>query len=119
MFWIRFLDKSFASEEFYQHAAFVSIMTKEVSVESHNSIGIVERYHAPLRRAYEILRSEFERFLKDVILQMAVKAVNDTVGPDGIVSTLLDFGAYPKMTIMSPPSPSVSQRTAALKTAMK
>jgi hypothetical protein len=28
-------------------------------------------------------------------LQMAVKAVNDTAGPDGLVLTLLVFGTYP------------------------
>ncbi|KAI2634264.1 hypothetical protein GGS26DRAFT_553076 [Hypomontagnella submonticulosa] len=28
---------------------------------------------------------------------MAVKAVNDTAGPDGLVPTLLVFGAYPRL----------------------
>ncbi|EED23140.1 hypothetical protein TSTA_065930 [Talaromyces stipitatus ATCC 10500] len=35
---------------------------------------------------------------------MAIKAVNDTVGPDGIVLTILVFGAYPRITTDSPPS---------------
>jgi hypothetical protein len=38
---------------------------------------------------------------------MAVKAVNDSAGPDGLVPTLLVFGAYPRMTDDSPPSPSL------------
>jgi len=38
---------------------------------------------------------------------MTVKAVNDLAGPDGIVSTLLVFGAYPRMIEDSAPSPSV------------
>jgi hypothetical protein len=29
---------------------------------------------------------------------MAVKAVNDSAGPDGIILILLVFGAYPRMT---------------------
>jgi hypothetical protein len=29
---------------------------------------------------------------------MVVKAVNNSAGPDGIMSILLVFGAYPKMT---------------------
>ncbi len=33
---------------------------------------------------------------------MAVKAVNDLAGPDGIVPTLLVFGAYPRLTEMDP-----------------
>lgn len=35
---------------------------------------------------------------------MAVKAVNDTMGLDGLVPTLLVFGAYPRMTMDSSPS---------------
>ncbi|KAM4064075.1 hypothetical protein HRG_012589 [Hirsutella rhossiliensis] len=39
----------------------------------------------------------------EAILQMAIKAINDTAGPNGIVPTLLVFGAYPRMALDSPP----------------
>ena len=38
---------------------------------------------------------------------MAVKAVNDTAGPDGLVPTLLVYGAYPRMSKLDPPAPSI------------
>ena len=50
---------------------------------------------------------------------MTVKAVNDTAGPDGIVPTLLVFGAYPKINSTDPPHPNISQRAKAIKSAMK
>ena len=50
-------------------------------------------------------------------LQMAVKAVNDTAGPDGLVPTLLVFGAYPRLTNYDPPAPSIQQWAATLKKA--
>lgn len=50
---------------------------------------------------------------------MAVKAVNNTAGPDGLVPTLLVFGAYPRMHAMDPPSPTIIQRAAAIEKAMK
>ena len=50
---------------------------------------------------------------------MAVKALNDSAGPNGIVPTLLVFGAYPQMTESSPPSPSVAQRIEAIHRATK
>jgi hypothetical protein len=53
------------------------------------------------------------------MLQMAVKAINDSAGPDGIVPTLLVFGAYPRLTEMDPPSPSVTKRAEAIHTATK
>src|ERR1700712_5570347 len=46
----------FASEEFRQLAKDVFVSVKEVPVEAHNSVGLVERYHAPLRRAYTTLK---------------------------------------------------------------
>jgi hypothetical protein len=84
------------------------IKVKEVPVEAHNSISKVERYYHPLRRAYGIIRDELEdRISPDIALQMAVKAINDSAGPDGIVSILLVFETYPRITEDSAPSPSV------------
>jgi len=50
---------------------------------------------------------------------MAVKAVNDSAGPNSIVPTLLVFGAYPRLTEMDPPSPSITKRAEAIRTATK
>jgi len=50
---------------------------------------------------------------------MAFKAINDSIGPDGLVPTLLVFGAYPRITNLDVPSPIVTQRAAAVKKAME
>jgi hypothetical protein len=55
---------------------------------------------------------------KEIALQMTVKAINDTAGPDGLVPTLLVFGAYPRMHVMNPPAPSITQRAMAIEKAM-
>ena len=49
---------------------------------------------------------------------MAVKAVNDTAGPDGLVPTLLVYRAYPRMSNLDPPAPSVTDRAAVIRKAM-
>ncbi|KAI0994429.1 hypothetical protein K3495_g13753 [Podosphaera aphanis] len=87
--------KNFASDEFRQLAKSMSIDIKEVPVESHNSIGLVERYHAPLRRAFNIIKEELkdEKVGIDLILQMAQKS--------------------------NPPSPSVTKRAEAIRLAMQ
>jgi hypothetical protein len=46
--------KNFSSTEFRQQAKAMAIEVKEVPVEAHNSIGKVERYHTPLRRALSL-----------------------------------------------------------------
>jgi hypothetical protein len=50
---------------------------------------------------------------------MAVKAVNDSAGPDDIVPTLLVFGAYPCITRDSLPSPFITEQAEAIYKAMK
>jgi hypothetical protein len=55
----------------------------------------MERYHAVVQRAFLIVTTEIPDISRDIALQMAVKAVNNTAGPDGLVLTLLVFGAYP------------------------
>jgi len=110
--------KNFISKEFKQYANTMGIRTKAVPVEAHNSIGMVERYHGPLRRAYQIIVVELPGIDRDAALQMAFKAINDTASPDGLVPTLLVFGAYPRMVESDAPSPSVIQRANAIKKAM-
>ncbi|KAM4062355.1 reverse transcriptase (RNA-dependent DNA polymerase) [Hirsutella rhossiliensis] len=111
---------NFASMEFRQEAKLMGIKCSQVPVETHWSIGKIERYHAPLRRAYDILNAELSNVTSaEAVLQMAVKAINDTAGPDGIVPTLLVFGAYPRLTAESPPSASTLKRSAAMQKAMK
>jgi hypothetical protein len=111
---------NFVSKEFRQYAASMGITARSVLVEAHWSIGMIERAHPVLRRAYEIITEELknETISKHFILQMAVKAVNDTVGPDGLVPTLLIFGAYLRMTETDPPTPSIIQRAMAIRRAM-
>ena len=50
---------------------------------------------------------------------MAFKAINDIVGPDSLVLTLLVFGAYLHISELDAPSPSISQRSGILKKAME
>jgi hypothetical protein len=52
--------KNFVSTEFKQLARSMAIIVKEVPVEAHNSIGLVERYYRPLRRSYEIICEELK-----------------------------------------------------------
>ena len=40
---------------------------------------------------------------------MAVKAINDTTGLDGLVPTLLIYGAYLKINSLDPPALSITE----------
>ncbi len=96
---------NFDSTEFCVKAKMFGIMCHQILVEAHWSIEKVEKYHAPVRRAYNIIQAEIRGIIsKNAILQIVFKAVYDTVGPDGLVPTLLVFDAYPRIVIDSPPT---------------
>jgi len=46
---------------------------------------------------------------------MAVKAINDTASPNGLVSTLLVYGAYLRISNLGPPTPSIMERAAVIR----
>jgi len=74
----------------------IAIRIKEVLVEVYNSISLVKRHYIPLQYMYKIIQDKLkDKYInKEIILQMAVKAVNDLVGPKGTIPTLLVFSVY-------------------------
>lgn len=110
----------FKSREFIQSALMLAIYTKCVPVEAHHSIGLVERYHQMLRRAFTILVEDLAPIGigRDAILQTSIKAINDTAGPGVIIPTLLVFGTFPRMHVSDAPSFDIITRAKAIKKAM-
>jgi len=49
---------------------------------------------------------------------MAVKAVNNTIGPDRLVPTLLVYGAYPRISNLDPPAPFITEQAVAIRKAI-
>jgi len=43
---------------------------------------------------------------------MAIKAINNTAGPNGLVPTLLVYRAYLRISNLGPPAPSIIERVA-------
>jgi hypothetical protein len=68
---------------------------------------------------YKILSSELLLANKEVILQIAVKTVNNLIRPDGIVPRLLVFKAYPCITRDSLLLPFIIKRAEAIYKAIK
>ena len=83
------------------------------------SIEKIEKYHEPIRQAYDIIQVETKGIIsKNAILQIALKAVNDTASPNNLVPTLLVFGAYFYIVTDSSLSAFQQQRANAITKAM-
>ena len=111
--------KGFIAGQFQASADMLHITTKGIPVESPQSMATVERYHAPLRRAYNIIAADSPQNTDPALtLQAAVKACNDSVGPNGLIPTLLVFGAIPRLGLPNDlPAPATFKRAAAVRKA--
>ncbi len=79
----------------------------------------MKRYHAELRRAYQMIVENLNTdIIKKIILQMIVKAINNTINFDELVSTLLVFEAYLRLHNMNSSTSSISQRAMIIEKAM-
>ena len=106
---------AYISKETNSNMEAAGIILEEAPIENPGSIGVVERYHAPLKKAYLKLRQTLQKGdTSDAeCLQMAVYAANATIGPEGLCPMLLVFVAFPRPARRSP-SPTQLQRQNAI-----
>ena len=76
-------------------------------VKAHNLVEMIKCYYGPLYYIYHIIIVKLLDINKDMALQIAFKAINDSTGPDGFIFTLLAFGAYPCIVESDAPNPIV------------
>lgn len=72
--------KNFMGSVFQSHADMLHSRTKAIPPEAAHSMSTVERYNAPIRKAFQITRREASDKDRDAALLMAIKAGNDSVG---------------------------------------
>jgi hypothetical protein len=80
---------------------------------------MVECYYSPLYYIYHIIIAELLDINKDIALQIAFKAINNSTGPNSLIPTLLVFRTYLYIVKSDTPNPIVVKRVAALKKAIK
>ena len=86
--------KNFISKDFKHLAIIIGITTKTVLVEAHWSIRKVKHYYVVLYYVYQIVSKELPDLNKEMVLQIAVKAINNIVGLNRLILILLVFSAF-------------------------
>ena len=51
-------------------------------------------------------------------MAISIKAINDTAGPDGLIPTLLAYGAYLRMSNLDPFAPSITDQATVIQKTM-
>jgi hypothetical protein len=87
---------NFVAKSFLTSAIAENIHVLEAPVENPASMTHVERYHGPLRHVFDRMKQELSEESDKTILQYSIKAINDTVGPEGLTPTLLVYGSLPR-----------------------
>ncbi|KAF2472641.1 uncharacterized protein BDR25DRAFT_219271, partial [Lindgomyces ingoldianus] len=64
------------------------------------ALGKIKRAHALLQRAYNILCAELDNYINNkLVLQIAIKALNNIVKLNSFILTLLMFRTYLRINI--------------------
>lgn len=85
----------FTSKKWREWTSMAGINLEISGIESHNSNGVVERYHDPLRRIFRCVQEDYPKLDPEIALRCAVKGIYDTMGPEGLVPSYLVFGVIP------------------------
>ena len=88
-------------------------------VESHSSLGVGERSHDPLRQILDKIVSDHPRLDPEIAIRLAVKAINDTMGPEGVVPSLLVYGSLLIFPALNMDAPEQRTRMSALHVARR
>jgi hypothetical protein len=94
-------SKQFIVQEFKQYAFNMSVRINTVSIETHHSIDMIERYHDSFRKVYAIIIAKISDLDSNSTLQMTFKALNDFAELNELILTLLVFETYFRMIEMN------------------
>lgn len=83
------------AKKFKQYIANIDIIIKNALVKAYYFIlSIIKHYYRPLQRVYSIIIIKISSIKPNLALQISLKIINNSIGLDGPVFTLLIFGVY-------------------------
>lgn len=106
------------AKKFRQYTANMEIIIKNIPIEAHHFINMIERYHRPLQQVYSIITIEILDIKPELTLLMSFKAINNSVGLNRLVPTLLVFDIYLRMSELDITSILITQRAITIKKAI-
>lgn len=74
-------------------------------VKAHSYLGPGDHLHEPLRKNYLKIRHDYPDLSSCIVLKFSVKAMNDMIRENGLVSTSLVFEVVPRFPVIRRYSP--------------
>lgn len=89
--------------KFCTEAKMLNVIYYQVFLKVYCSIEKIEKYYIPIHHTYNIIYTETQSIIsKNIMLQIAFKAINDIIRLDGLIPTLFVFDIYFCMIIDLP-----------------
>lgn len=89
------VDRESAFAPLFRNNVAVSMVDVDgTGIEAHSSLGLGERYHQPLHQTYRKIMAKHTNVDPQYALAAAVKAMNDTLVPEGLGPSALVFGEF-------------------------
>lgn len=92
-------ESVFVSQDFKTLLLGECCILDPIPVEGHWTNGVVERHHEPLRKVYRRVGQDYSTLADEDILAVAVRCINVSTGPEGLVPSLLVFGTVPRVLL--------------------
>ena len=99
----------FLTPKMYALAAAHGISCRPVPIEHPQGLGIGERYHSVIGRLYNRVKADHPSITEEYALDVALKALNETMGVNGLTPTLLVYGVHPKLPLPDSASTAMAQ----------
>jgi hypothetical protein len=96
----------------------MNIKVNTISIKTHHSIDMIERYHDSFRKVYTIIIAKISDIDSNLTLQMSLKVLNDFAELNELIFTLLVFETYFRMIEMNAFSLTIIQRFVAMRKVM-
>lgn len=68
---------------------------------SHESNGVVQQYHDPLRKIYTSIQQGYTKVDPEISLWRGIKGINDSMGPEGLELSYLMVGIFRTVASMN------------------
>ena len=95
------------------------IRKTDSGIESHNALGVGEIYHDFLKFIYKKAHAENPTIPKKQVLSLAVNAMNNAAGHNGLSPALLVFGIVPRNPLKPTTLPAMNQRFIVMQKALR
>lgn len=111
-------QEAFITSDQFRKLGRTSGITIQLSgIEFHISLGAGERYHLLLRTTFSVVHPALPQVHSYAALSMTMKGMNETMGPECFIPTILVFGSLRSLSEIPSEFPSQHFRMEALRTA--